>query len=154
MKPFNTSDIDGILKTHPLTRKSFLGTYPACVFPKTNKKVYSFVSNTSDHLDDGSHWIGWMIDSDRATFFDSYGRSPDDYTLPHHFKTFAKKFRTVQFTKRRIQGWNSVACGYFCIHFIYIFSLGLDYENFLNDYSRSDFKRNDSIVYGIVKSII
>ena len=113
MRSFNTSDIDGILKTHPLTRKSFLGPYPACVFPKTNKKVYSFVSNTSDHLDDGSHWIGWMIDTDCAT---------DDSTLPHHSKTFAKKFRTVQFTKRRIQGLNSVACGYFCIHFTYIFS--------------------------------
>ena len=103
MKPFNTSDIDGILKTHPLTRKSFLGTYPACVFPKTNKKVYSSVSNTSDHLDDCSHWIGWMIDSDHATFFDSYGRSPDDSPLPHHFKKFAKKSELYNLPKEEFK---------------------------------------------------
>ena len=92
MRSFNTSDIDGILKTHPLTRKSFLGTYPACVFPKTNKKVFSFASNTSDHLDDGSHWIGWMIDTDRAT---------DDSTLPHHFKTFAKKIQNCTIYQKK-----------------------------------------------------
>ena len=150
-----TENLNKILQTSAVTRKSYLGTYPACIFPKTNKNMYSFISNTSNHFDTkGEHWVGWFINGDIVSFFDSYGRSPYDVTFPHHFKTFANKFKTLKFSKRRIQGWTSVACGYFTIHFIYDFCLGIDYKNFLNEYSRSNFDRNDSIVYEIVNSIM
>ena len=155
MKPLRTEDLNKILQSNTVTEKSYLGAFPACVFPKTNKKIYSFVSNTSDHLDTkGQHWVGWFINGQNVSFFDSYGRSPYDETLPYNFKTFVNNFKTVEFSKRRIQGWTSVACGYFSIHFIYAFCLGIDFKNFLFDYAKSNFERNDSIVYEIVNSII
>ena len=150
-----TENLNKILQTNAVTRKSYLGAFPACVLPKTDKNIYSFISNTSNHLDvKGEHWVGWFVNGDKVTFFDSYGRSPYDATLPHHFKTFANNFKTLEFSKRRIQGWTSVACGYFTIHFIYAFSLGINYKNFLTDYFRTNFEGNDSIVYEIVNSIL
>ena len=155
MKPLRTEDLNKILQLNSVTKESYLGAFPACVFPKTSKKIYSFISNTSDHLDTkGEHWVGWFINGENVSFFDSYGRSPYDETLPYNFKTFVNNFRTVSFSNRRIQGWNSVACGYFTIHFIYTFCFGVNFENMFDDYSRRDFKRNDSIVYEIVNSII
>ena len=155
MKPLRTENLNNILQSNTTTKESYLGAFPACVFPKTSKKNYSFISNTSDHLDiKGEHWAGWFINDANVSFFDSYGRSPYDETLPYNFKTFVNNFRTVSFSNRRIQGWTSVACGYFTIHFIYAFCFGMTFENIFNDYSRSDFKRNDSIVYDIVNSII
>ena len=155
MKPLRTEDLNNILHTNSVTRESYLGTFPACVFPRTDKKMYSFISNTADHLDvKGEHWVGWYINKDCISFFDSYGRSPYDATLPNYFKTYVNNFKTLKFSKRRIQGLKSVACGYFTIHFTYAFCLGIDYENFLNEYSRRNLSKNDSIVHEIVSSIL
>ena len=51
-------------------------------------------------------------------------------------------FRTVQYSKnkKQIYGRGSIACGYFVIHLIYVFCLGLNYDNFLNDYTRYNFE--------------
>ena len=51
-----------------------------------------------------------------------------------------------------MQGWDSVACGFFCVHFLYMKSLGLDYDEFLADYTM-DFEKNDKIVYEFYNSI-
>ena len=155
MKALRTEDLNNIIQTNAVTRKSYLGTFPSCVFPKTNKQVYTFVSNTSDHLDTGEHWVCWFINGTRVSFIDSYGRSPYNSTLPYHFKSFMNDFRTVQYSKnkKQIQGRGSIACGYFVINFIYVFCLGLNYDNFLNDYFRYNFEENDYIVNDFVNSI-
>ena len=70
MKPLRTEDLNNILHTNSVTRESYLGTFPACVFPRTDKKMYSFISNTADHLDvKGEHWVGWYINKDQVYHF-------------------------------------------------------------------------------------
>lgn len=155
MKPLTTEDLNRILGENNVTRKSYLGTFPACVFPDTRTNSYSFISNTSNHLDlKGEHWVAWFINKDTVKFFDSFGRSPTDSTFYEHFYNFTKKFKKLEYSKRRIQGWTSVACGYFCVHFIYSSCLGFKFLNFLNDYSGNDFKKNDNFVNDFVNSIL
>ena len=70
MKPLRTEDLNKILEANPVTRRSYLGTFPACVFPNTRKKVYSFISNTSDHLDSkGEHWVGWFVNGNTVSYY-------------------------------------------------------------------------------------
>ena len=154
MRALRTEDLNIILRKNSVTAKTYLGAFPACVFPKTKKKRYSWISNTDVHGEKGKHWIGWFVDDDTVCFFDSFGPSPNDSTLPINFRTFANNFKVIQFSGRRVQRWNSVTCGYFCIHFIYVLSLGLNYSSFLNDYSRSNFEVNDNFVINFVNSII
>lgn len=155
MKPLRTEDLNNILTSNPVTKKTYLGTFPSCVFPKTMKKQYSFISNTSDHLDlHGEHWVAWFIDGTTVKFFDSYGRSPSNETFYDYFNDFTLKFENIKYSGHRIQGWNSVACGYFCIHFIYALSLGIDLKTFLKDYSRTKFESNDYNVYEFFHSIL
>ena len=155
MKPLTTEDLNTILKENHVTKKSYLGTFPACVFPDTGRKTYSFISNTSNHLDfKGEHWVAWFVNGDTIKFFDSFGRSPADSTFHNYFFDFTKTFKKLKFSRRRIQGWTSVACGYFCVHFIYTSCLGFRFQIFLNDYSRSDFEKNDNIVCVFVDSIL
>ena len=154
MRPLRTEDLNNILRKNSVTANTYLGAFPACVFPKTEKKCYSWISNTDVHGRSGKHWIAWFVNDDKVCFFDSYGRAPDDPTLPINFRTFADNFKVIQFSGRRVQRWNSVACGYFCIHFIYVLSLGLDYSSFLKDYSRSNFEANDYFAVNFVNSII
>ena len=154
MRSLRTEDFNNILRTNSVTANTYLGTFPARVLPKQEKKCYSWISNIDVHGKEEKHWIGWFVNDDKVCFFDSFGRSPDDITLPINFRTFADNFKVIQFSQRRIQRWNSVACGYFCIHFIYVLSLGLDYGSFLKDYSRSNFEANDYFAVNFVNSII
>ena len=154
MKVLKTEDLNRILRKNSVTKNIYLGAYPACIYPKTTKKRYAWISNTDTHGEKGKHWVCWFVNDNKICFFDSFGRHPDDLTLPTNFKTYFHKFNVTQFSERRIQKWNSVTCGYFCIHFIYVLSLGLNYETFLNEYSETNRKFNDFFVVDFVNSII
>ena len=153
LEPLTTTQLDDILLNTSVTSKSYIGTYPSCFSPTSTRPYYTFISNTEEHDENGEHWCAWVVKDDTVCFFDSFGRSPNDETLPKYFKDIVKKFKIVRYTNYRVQDWSSKACGYFCIHFIYVFSLGLDYKDFLNDYSR-DFEKNDSVAFNFVSSII
>ena len=153
LEPLTTTQLDDILLNTSVTSKSYIGTYPSCFSPTSTRPYYTFISNTEEHDENGEHWCAWVVKDDTVCFFDSFGRSPNDETLPKYFKDIVKKFKIVRYTNYRVQDWSSKACGYFCIHFIYVFSLGLDYKDFLNDYSR-DFEKNDSVALNFVSSII
>ena len=49
MRALTTKNIDRVLKTNSVTKKYFLGTYPACILPSRSKQPYSFITNTHIH---------------------------------------------------------------------------------------------------------
>ncbi len=123
----NTLDLNNILLANPVTKRFFLGTYPACITPETNKKFYTFITNTDTHDESGEHWNAWVVNNDSVTFFDSYGRSPH---LLNYYDV-VKKFNHVKYTTKCLQDVNSQTCGLFCIHFLYTMSLKLLVDSFL-----------------------
>ena len=44
MKSLTTLELDELLKNNAVTRKYFLGTFPACMSPLTTRKKYSFLT--------------------------------------------------------------------------------------------------------------
>ena len=153
VEPLTNADLDRVLKITSVTKRMYIGSFPSCFKPRTEKKMYSFISNTDDHYSGGQHWCAWVVRDETLYFFDSFGREPGDPTLPKSFGEFADCFSSVQYSNTRIQDWTSPTCGYFCIHFIYVLSLGLKYQDFLDDYSK-DFTTNDAVVIDFVSSII
>lgn len=153
MNPLTTNQLDKILKDNNVTKRYFLGTLPACTYPLTNNNIYSFITNTDEHDKTGQHWNSWFVRGDKISFFDSFGRSPDDPTLPHHYRNLILNFRDIEYSRTRIQGWTATTCGLFCIHYIYVMSLGLDFKSFIAEYSK-DFEANDDLVFDFVDSII
>ena len=146
-----TRELDEILKSNPVTKKYFLGTFPACMSPRTARKRYSFVTNTDEHDQPGVHWCGWMVDGKKITFFDSFGRHPTDPAFPLHYSDIVKDFK-LEYNKKQLQDFSSNTCGHYCIQFLYILSLGLDLDFMLNDYS-SNFKENDIVVYNFIDNL-
>ena len=121
--------------------------------PATNRASYSFISNTQEHNAPGDHWVGWFIRDGKVTFMDTFGRAPDDETFPNYFTDFIEKFDNVEFSRVQIQSMSSRLCGYFCVQFVYIMSLGLDIDSFINEYT-TDTLVNDILVYDFVHSIL
>ena len=152
MKALTTQVLNDILTKNPVTKKKFIGTFPGCILPSKNVKQYSFITNTDLHHESGEHWNAWMVKENTLIFFDSFGRDPRDTSFPENYKNIVEKFNDLQYSKTQIQSFASATCGYFCIHFIYVLSLGLDLEFFLNEYSNKLIK-NDEFVVEFVNSL-
>ena len=152
MRSLTTKKLNVILKNNSVTKRYFLGTFPACLYPNSDYNVYSFITNTDEHDRPGEHWNGWFVKDNKIIFFDSFGRAPDNPSFPQYYHNIIEKFDEVEFTRSRIQGWTSNTCGYFCTHFIYVLSLGLNIGNFIDEYFNV-FEINDIVVYDFVKSI-
>ena len=77
----------------------------------------AYVRNLDEHSDIGTHWIALYILNNKVTYFDSFGVEH----IPEQIKNFIKEsvdkftFVTIIF---RIQAYNPVICGCFCIGFI------------------------------------
>ena len=150
----NTLQIDAILRGNVYTKKHYYGTLPSCravQLPK--KRQFAFITNVDDHSSGGSHWTAWFSKSGHAYFFDSFGRSPLDPSFPHVYRDILLNFKSFSYFKRQIQSKDSYTCGYFCIHFVLNFCLGLDMASMMSEYSE-DTNKNDVIVLKIIKSII
>ena len=76
-----------------------------------------------------------------VTYFDSFGVEH----IPKEIKKFIgdKKIITNIF---RIQAYDSIMCGYFCIGFIDFMFSGNSLTEFTNLFSPNDFKKNDDII--------
>ena len=84
------------------------------------------------------------LSNNNVTHFDSFGVEH----IPKEIKTFIdcpshnKNIKTNIF---RIQAYDSVICGYFCIEFINFMLAGKTLTDFTNLFSPNDFKENDDI---------
>ena len=150
MTGLNTWELNKMLNGNPVTRRTFLGTYPACMSPKTKRSFNTFITNSEEHDKAGEHWNAWVVNGSTVTFFDSFSRDPRHSNFPKHYMDMIKRFDNVNFVSKRVQSMRSTYCGLFCIHFIYIMSLGLDVTSFLEDYS-SNYSKNDNVVAKIVQ---
>ena len=153
MKPLTTKQLNAVLKNNDTTGRFYLGTFSACHYPISKNSIYSFITNTDEHDQRGDHWNSWFARGNKIIFFDSFGRSPHDQAFPQHYRDLVEQFNEVEYSLTQIQGLDAATCGLYCIHCIYVLSLGLDLNNFINDYY-NDFKRNDKVVYDIVNSIL
>ena len=101
----------------------------------------AYVINLDEYYDIGTHWVALCINNNDNTYFDSFGVEH----IPKEIKTFInnKNKKTNIF---RIQAYDSIMCGYFCIGFINFVLAGKTLTEFTNIFSPNNFKRNDDII--------
>ena len=90
----------------------FNGVYSRNNLPKMIKNG-AYVINLDEYADVGTHWIALYEKNNEVIYFDSFGVEH----APKEIKNFIgnKDINTNIF---RIQAYNSIICGYFCIGFI------------------------------------
>ena len=152
MKALTTLQLNNVLMKNPVTKKIYIRTFPGCLIPSIKSKRYSFITNTDLHHEHGEHWNAWVVHGDKILFFDSFGRDPRDPSFPEIYKDVVNRFETFKYTKTQIQNVTSSTCGYYCIHFLYVLSLGLGFDFFMNEYT-DDFRRNDIDVIEFVNNL-
>ena len=81
------------------------------------------------------------VNNKTVTYFDSFGIE----NMPKEVKKFIVN-RSIITNIYRIQNYDSIMCGYFCIGFIDYMFKGKSLTVYTNLFSPSNFKRNDDII--------
>ena len=137
------------MSPHPLTNfeiqkyyqnePRFNGVYSRDNLPKIKDGAY--VINLDEYSDIGTHWVALYIQNNDVTYFDSF----EVEHIPKEIRTFIgnKNIKTNVF---RIQAYDSIMCGYFCIGFIDFKLARKTLIEFTNLFSPNNFKKNDDII--------
>ena len=108
----------------------------------TNKiKDRAYVTNLDEYLDIGTHWIALYVNNKIVIYFNSFG-------VEHISKDIKRFINNKNITRNifRIQAYNSIMCGYFCIEFIDFMFNGNSLTDFTNLLSPNNFNKNDDII--------
>ena len=101
----------------------------------------AYVINLDEYHDIGTHWIALYVNNKTVTYFDSFGVEH----IPKEIMKFIDR-RKIITNIYRIQAYDSIMCGYFCIGFINFMFNGKSLTDYTNLFSPNDFNKNDDII--------
>ena len=94
----------------------------------------------------------YFVKKNEIVYFNSFGV---EY-IPEEIKEFIKKFpgnKNIKTKIFRVQGGNSIMCGYFCIAFVDFMLAGKKMTDYTNLFSPHDLKKkNDNIILSYFKN--
>ena len=125
----------------------FNGVYSRDSLPKIKDGTY--VINIHEYSDIRTHWIALYVRNNNVTYFDIFGVEH----ITKEIKTFINN-KNIKTNIFRIQAYNSIMCGYFCIGFIDFMLAGKTLTEYTNLFSPNNFKKNDDIILNYFMSNI
>ena len=149
-------NLNSLLPFHPLTNieireyyknePKFNGVYSRNNLPNKIKKG-AYVINLDEYENTGTYWVSLFAKANKVIYFDSFGI---EHT-PEEIDKFIgnKKIKASIF---RIQAYDSIMCGYFCIEFVNYMLKGKKLLDYTNLFSPNDFKNNDQVIKRIFKN--
>ena len=114
--------------------------------PKTIKKG-AYVINLDEYENTGTHWVSLFVKLKYRVYFDSFGIEH----IPKEINKFIGN-NDIESNIFRIQAYDSIMCGYFCIGFINYMLKGKNLLDYTNLFSPNDFKKNGQIIKRIFKN--
>ena len=123
----------------------FKGVYSRDNLPKI--KAEAIVINLDEYSDIGTHWVALYVHNN-VNYFDSFGVKH----IPKEIKAVIGHSLSIATIFFRIQAYDSIMFGYFCICFIDFMLAGKALAEFTNLFSPNNFKRNDDIILNYINS--
>ena len=122
---------------------SFIGVYPADVFPKTKRKNFSFIFNTGSSDTIGEHFVSVFVSPKKIIYFDSFGKKP----RKKYIRTYLLSLNLpISYYTKVIQHDESNFCGFYCLAFLLHKYKKISKKSFNALFSKTDLKKNDTIV--------
>ena len=119
----------------------------------------AYVINLDEYHDIGTHWIALYVNNKTVTCFDSFGieyipKEIMKFIVRMSFGLRSKELGSAVGSRRkkiitniyRIQAYDSIMRGYFCIGFINFMFNGKSLTDYTNLFSPNDFNKNDDII--------
>ena len=106
--------------------------------------------NLDEYENTRTHWVALFLKpkytTERTVYFDSFGIEH----IPKEINKFIGN-SDIKSNIFRIQAYDSIMCGYFCIEFINYMLKDKTLLDYTNLFSPNDFKKNDEIIKRIFK---
>ena len=115
-----------------------------CVYSRNNLskiKDGAYIINFDEYESIGTHWIALYVNAKNVTYFDCFGVEH----IPQEIKKFIRN-KNVIANICRIQGYDSIMCGYFCIRFIDCILKSKSLLEYANLFSLNEYKKNGKII--------
>ena len=134
--PLTNFEIQAYYQNEP----RFNGVYSRDNLPDEIKDE-AYVINLDEYSDIGTNWIALYENNKTVTYVDSFGVEH----IPKEVKKFINN-KNIITTIFKIQAFDSVMCGYFCIGFINYTFMGKSLTDYTNLLSPNNFKKNNDII--------
>ena len=140
---------------HPLTNFEIQNYYQSeprfnGVFSRDNLpnkiKDGACIINLDEDSDNGTHWVALCVTNNDITYFDSFGAEH----IPKKIKKLISN-KNIKTNNFRIQAYDSIMCGFFCIGFINFMFKGKTLTEYTNLFSPNNFEKNDNVILGYFK---
>ena len=118
----------------------FNGVFSRNNLPKIIKDV-AYIINIDEYADVGTHWIALLCNRNEIVYFNSFGVEH----VPKEIKEFVGN-KNIKANIFRVQAYNSVMCGYFCIGFTDFMLAGKKLTDYTSLFSPHDFEKNNDII--------
>ena len=138
--PLTNFEIQAYYQNEP----RFIGVYSRDNLPDKVKDG-TYLINLDEYSDIGTHWIALYVNNKTVTYFNSFGIEH----IPKEVKKFIGS-RNIISNIYRIQNYDSIMCGYFCIGFIDYMFRGKSLTDYTNLFSPNNFNKNDDIILTIL----
>ena len=132
----------------------FNSVYSKNNLPNKIKKV-AYVINLDEYENKGTHWVALFVKPKYTVYFDGFGKEHIPKEINKFINNDTTKWSSLERIKTnifRIQAYDSVMCGYFCIEFINYILKGKNLLDYTNLFSANDFKKNDRVIKRIFKN--
>ena len=120
------------IQTYYQNETRFIGVYSRDNLPDKIKDG-AYVINLDEYSDIGTHWIALYVNNKTVTYLDSFGIEH----IPKEVKKFIDN-RNIISNIYKIQNYDSIMCGYFCIGFIDYMFKGRSLTDYTNLFKKSD----------------
>ena len=134
--PLTNFEIQAYYQSEP----RFIGVYSRDNLPYKIKNG-AYIVNLDKYSYIRTHWIALYVNNKTVTYFDSFGIEH----IPKEVKKFIGN-RNIISNIYRIQNYDSIMCGYFCIGFIDYMFKGKSVTDYNNFFSPNNFKKKDDII--------
>ena len=101
----------------------------------------TYVINLDEYSNIGTHWVALYALNNNVTHFDSFCVEH----IPDEIKIFTEK-SIILANIFRIQAYDWVMCGYFCIGFIDFLLRDKTFTVFTNLFSQNNFDKNNDMI--------
>ena len=115
------------------------------IYQKKNKKG-AYVINLDEYENTGTHWIALFVKTNEVIYFDSFVIEHIPKEIEHAIGN-----KEINASIFRLQAYDSIMCGYFCIEFINYMLKGKTLLDYTDLFSPNDFKRTIKLLKEYIK---
>ena len=101
----------------------------------------AYLINLDEQNSIRTHWIASYVNAENVKYFGSFRVE----NIPKEIQKFIEN-KNIIVNIYRIQAYDSIICGYFCIRFIAYMLKGKSLLDYTNLFSSNDYEKNDKIL--------